>query len=235
MLIKRKNVEERDEFLLNEKNFSIINSKDDLMNFEILSRVPLEIMKVLEMYDYQGGKWVHHWAIVKVVNNLAVYAIKSGIPTQVLLIACENDRTLVSKVLGSNRNTLILDICGLPDNFIELVRDKMLTETKNNSNTTTSEPAYSSWFKANKCQVSNDDFKMYIKYLALSLSGQIDPYSHYSIWDREVQLDLKKLSVNYNYINKDTGDISKIIARCIFNITGKLTESCTKFNNLVIL
>lgn len=236
MIIKRRKNEEKlfSEFLC-EKNFAIIDSKDNLLNFEVLSRAPLEIMKSLEMYKYLGGKWVYHWAIVKIVNNLAIYAINSGISPQTLLIGCEDNRNLVSRVLGSNREKKITESFGLPDDFINLVRDKMLTETKNNSNTSSSEPAYNSWFKSKSCSISNNDFKMYIKYIALSLSGQIDPNSHYSIWDRDVQSDIKKLSIDYNYINRNLDSVSRIIARCIFNIRGELTEVCTRFNNLITL
>ena len=94
MIIKRrKNVEE--------KLFAEINCKEDLISQDYFISVPLEIMKCIEMYDLDNGKYLKHWIRTK-ISDLMVNAVRVGISPQTLLIGVTGETTrVVSQVLNN--------------------------------------------------------------------------------------------------------------------------------------
>lgn len=214
-----------------QKEFSKIDNKDDLIEFDILSRVPLEIMKTIEMWRFNRGSYVTHWCLEKIVDDTIKPSLKIITPVT-LLIGCEKDKTSIFAVLGVNRGKKILNQFSTPEDFIEAVKRKLLTEKKNNSYKIDSFAAYSKWFNQNGFKTTTEDLLFYYKYIALCLSGQLDPYIVDSPWDE--YNEIFRLKVNYaQFVSKDLKIIKSIIAKCMINICGRPEKDCDIENYLL--
>ena len=148
-----------------------------------------------------------------------------------LLIGCEKDKVLISSNLGVNRAEKLLKQFSAPEEFIEAVKKKLLTEKKNNSYRFDDSAAYSMWFDHHGFKTSIEDLLFYYKYIALCLTGQIDPYTIDCPWND--YNDILRIRVNYNQsVSKNLARIKSIIAKCMLNICGDPEKDCDIKNYL---
>ena len=175
------------------KQFSTI---DDKLSFitrkNVLERFPLELMKMMEMYEYNDGIDVPHWAekpLVPICDALGLYTPQELLAT---IIQRTFDETIA--VYGVNGSKLLKKKFGTPDKFVDAVRNRMLTE----SHRPGEDPKYVAWFKTHPPKVSNEDFVRFVKTLALCLSEQLSADSiKDEYWEPQTAAIVRTTKVNY--------------------------------------
>lgn len=183
---------------------------------------PLNFIKAMEMWDLDNSKHVIHWLCEMVVKNTIVH-IQETFPSftpQMAFIGVEDDYRLRSKVLGANNNYKYVESYDNPQGFCESILERMLTEPHHGTN----EPKYETWFKFHPIKDPQKRAKEYnkaLKYVALCLSGQLDPEVD---GFEESTRKIFTLKVDYYRINDwsyDYKSISDRVILCIKNILGK--------------
>jgi hypothetical protein len=175
-----------------QKEFGRVDKLNDLSSFDIITRGPLEIMKAIEMMDYDGVD-IFHWVGEKFVSTgFKTFAGVNRTLQLSLSLAIEDNYTTLNRFLGTNLVNDFIDKFKDWDGFIEKTKSKLLTETKNG------EPKYARWFNNNQIKYSNKEYKNIYKFIALALSGQIefDIYSDY--WNN---FKVNQYKVDYSKIN----------------------------------
>lgn len=211
MIIKRRKNEE--EFLLEEKNFAEINCKEDLVSQDYFIDIPLEIMKCIEMYDFNSGEYLKHWIRTK-ISDLMVNAVRVGVSPQTLLIGVTGETTRVVSQVLNNKVFNLFNKRYKSLNLVSNVKYKLLTDTK----TSFSEKAkYDKWFRSHPIELNDDMYILIYRYFALCLSGQIDPRNITSFWEDLFQIT--RININYSMIKYRTVDeLVKLIYNCLYSI-----------------
>ena len=185
--------------------------------YGIMTIVPLNIMKSVEMWSLlrpDGRSYIPHWIEDWVYSEVMEKLIKKKYSPQVSLAIFEEE-TKLRDIFGSNNaDNYILSEFNSPNDLIEFVRRRLYTETKKGADI--KDPKYKSWFIKNPSQISTLEYKKLFKYIALCLSGQLNP---------EIDSDFSRLtkrinsmSVNYSIIKYTSkNDIFRIIVLCIKN------------------
>lgn len=215
-------------FRLKEKSFGIasINNIEEFLGGGdskyggIMTISPLNIMKSLEMWtltNSHGKSYVPHWIEEMVFDEVLEKLIKKGIPPQKAFAIFEPERTLRS-VFGSNlAEEYIISDYPNPEDVYQLIETRLLTEVK--KGTDSSDPKYKQWFKNNPIKMSTEEYIQFFKYIALCLSGQLNPEVDTDLWSLSRKISTTK--VNYDIIKYNAKkDIVKIIINCIKNFYG---------------
>ena len=131
-------------------------------------RVLLEIMKILEMYEFDDGEYVPHW-IGKIVTAMKDIT-RGGYFTAQSAFSILDWNKNGESVLGSNVIGEIKSKYRTLDNFIEsYIIKQLLTERSSG------EVKYSRAINSRSdIKYSVKDFLYYYKYIALCITGQID-------------------------------------------------------------
>ena len=203
-----------------QKDFARITKYSDILNDAELSYiVPTEFINAIEMYDLEGGKYVNHWIIEKIVNNLFSIGTKFGIyPQQFLAASFEDNLNSLEKVFGTNSVNKFRKRFQTPEIFIETIKRDILSSSKRSI----VEPKYDKIFRNRnpKFIYTNEEYIKIFKFLALCLSGQVPEAD----WDRYWEIGNKYVSildVNYNTVhNTSDSYICKIISTVFRGITG---------------
>lgn len=192
---------------------------------ELITQGPLNVMKSIEMWsllDEDGKSYVPHWIGDMVNKEILNKFVRKKIPPQVMFCFFEEDPNIVSDVLGINNfnNYFIKKNFECGEDFVKKVKTRLLTEIKKGEDP--SEGAkYESWFKDNPIITSNKDYRIRFKYIALCLSGQLNP-DYDNISDGTCYRKVVTTDVNYNALlpkSKLTHkSLTEIIIKCIANI-----------------
>ena len=176
------------------KEFARVDSINDFSSFDVITRPVLEIIKAIEMMQYNGGDDVGHWINDKVIKPAVQINKKLNKPIQLLFsLAIEKDYKVLSPYFGSNLVNLYIKEFKDWAGYLDATKNKLLTETKQGK------AKYSLWFDTNPITYSNKEYREIMKFIALAISGQIN-YSVYSdYWTNFNSLSRDK--VNYSVIN----------------------------------
>lgn len=175
-------------------------------------RILLELMKILEMYEFDNGDYIPHW-IDKV--SIAMFSVVGdGYFTAQSVFSVLDWNSNGESILGSNIINEIRNKYRTPENFIESYVIKQLLTEKSSG-----EVKYSRAISSRSdIKYSVEDFLYYYKYIALCITNQItidDLYNYRLVistkidYKKEIyktQLDFKRLRT--------------VIARCIVAIKG---------------
>ena len=202
-----------------EKDFARVDKLSDLSSFDIITRGPLEIMKAIEMMEYDGLD-IFHWVGEKFVSTaFQTFTDKLNKTIQLSLsLAIEDDYTVLNRYLGTNQiNNFIREFKDW-NGFIEQIKNKMLTETKNG------EAKYANWFNNNPVKYKNKDYRDIYKFIALALSGQIDFDTYSDYWNNYTKI--KHYKVDYNVMNPLFMNRSERKVNCNFIMANILSGIC---------
>lgn len=181
-------------------------------------RACLEIMKCLEMF--QSGA-LGHWIVDKIEKLPIKEANKSFniSPVSLLSPAIENRRG--GQLLNIFRNSNLLNKFSEdfpnPESYVSFIKTELLTETRNG------EPKYKNHFDRFGFKYSIEEYCDFYKYIALCLSGQLDPRVDEFDWNIEKVIRPMKV----NYTSCSNLGISNILAQCIYNISRRYDSNIT--------
>lgn len=182
-------------------------------------RVLLEIMKILEMYEFDNGKYVPHW--IEKTSTAMLNITRGGYFTVQSAFSILDWSRNGESVLGNNIINEIKSKYKTLDNFIEsYVIKQLLTERSSG------EVKYSRVISSRSdIQYSVEDFLYYYKYIALCITDQInienDLYNDRLI--KNTSIDYKKV------LFTDSRELKSVIARCIVAIKGYENSIIGKF------
>ena len=153
--------------------------------------------------------------------------ISIGISPQTAFIGVESDEKTFYKVLGTNVADKVKEIYPDPLNFVDYVIYILLNRTK--SDDPSLPPKYfDKRFKSTdpkSLYYTNKDYLIIFKYIALCLSGQLDPFSVSSYFDKNVYQKIVNTKVNYGVIKYRTHkDLVRVISEAIKTIYGYYPE-----------
>lgn len=210
-----------------QKEFSKFDTLDKIFQTAI-PRVCLELMKCIEMYETRD---VFHWSIEKVISQ-TIEEIKIDVTPQTLLcLGFENlnNKNLINSIGNINTINKFHNLYGSPEDFVRYIKNKLLTETKNG------EAKYKSWFDEKPIQYSDEEYIDFYKYIALCLSGQLDP--DVDDFDWNIEKVLKRTKVDYSIVVPKE-ELPKILAKSITNIVHRLYPTMrsgdSRFNSLLV-
>ena len=195
------------------KYYSSVSNKSSLITREsVLKRVPLEMMKCLEMYEKPT---LGHW--ITKAGALLEESIKFYPPQVVFMLSAVKDFQELRGVIGLNEIKILTSEYKSPDDFIDDVRDKMLTEKGLGGR-----PKYENHFKRYGIRVNNDSFKYFMKFTALCLSGQLSIETCDDFWAADIQklVDTTKVDLTTFYIRKKDL-IYKVVSSALYGYTYK--------------
>lgn len=185
-----------------------------------ITLAPLNIMKSIEMWyllNPSGNSYVPHWIGDMVVKEIMLKLINSNIPPQVVFAPFEIDELIVKDVFGENLvESSLISKFGIGENFYERVKDRLLNEPKRGEEL--KDPKYLMWFKENPIWREPEEYLTYFKYIALCLSGQMNPDVD-DFNDSLCYRSILNTNVNYSRIAyRSHKKITKIIIKCIERI-----------------
>lgn len=216
MIIKRRKNEE--EFLLEEKLFADVNCKEDLIDNGYFITIPLEVIKTIEMPELDNGHYLIHW-IVDMPYNIFKFAAKYNVSPQLFFYGVlEDNLNGLGKYLGQNNIEKFIAKYNWSDsdNFIAYLLKLLIYGDPNNKITDPEQAKYSAWFRGNSMIYGPSDYKAIFKFIALSLSGQIEPLA-FDFWQESNQL--RNIKVNYGIIKyRNREDFARILSQCIYVI-----------------
>lgn len=237
--------------IFKQKEFgSPINNIEDFLKGgskgrEFITQGPLNVMKSIEMWsllDEDGRSYVSHWIGDMVNKELLNKFVKKRISPQLMFCFFEENPDVISNAIGSNNfdTYVIKKGFGYGKNFVKNVKTRLLTEIKRGVDP--SEGAkYESWFKDNPIITSDKDYAIRFKYIALCLSGQMDPnqddisdsncYRRILTTDVDYDTSLPKSKLSHKFL-------TETIVKCIENINmwlpEEVTEGLKKYNYEII-
>ena len=172
-----------------EKLFGLPSAAELFERRDVLERTSLECMKLMEMHALDDRADVKH-RTDKIVANLD-YVGKYYSPQVIFAIpTARSFKDLVGQ-LGANGVRRLEEDYGTPKKFIEAIRVRMLTEAKNE------EPKYKRWFDIHGIQVSNSEFIMFMRTLALRFSGQLSEVDCDDYWDNSTRTQVIKSQISF--------------------------------------
>ena len=227
MIIKRKkNVEE---FLLEEKNFAEINCKEDLISKGYFLLIPLEMIKTIEMYDARDGNDLIHW-IIDMPYRSFNFAAKYNISPQMFFYGVlEDNLSELGRMMGKNNINQFTKSYNWSESnkFIEYILKILIYGDPSGNVTDPDRAKYASWFNSNSITYNSADYKMIFKFIALSLSGQLDP-EVFDFW--QDYPGLRDVKVNYGIIKyRSKSDIARVLVRCMEKIKYYIHPKLEKF------
>lgn len=205
------------ENFLEERDFS--NSpKENLLTFS--EEVLLNIMKVIEMYhDFNDGQYTKHW-IKKIANNLILIQRERLTACSFYLLI---DLNTPNSFLGQNIVNDLKDKYGRTevDVIKNYISEYFLSVGSNLESG--QEAKYSHLYTGTRLKEFKErlknEYPLYYKYIALCLSGQIEPSE--SVWENyDFIIDSK---INYNSVIKFSSvkEIEEnILFPCFYSICG---------------
>lgn len=198
---------------------------------EFITQGPLNIMKSIEMWsllDEDGKSYVTHWIGDMVNKELLNKFVKKGIPPQVMFCFFEEEPIEISDALGKNNfdKYILKRDFGYGEEFQKRVKSRLLTEIKRGEDPSNG-AKYETFFKNNPITTTNKEYLIIFKYIALCLSGQLDPnQDNFS----ESTCYKKILTTNINYADSLPKSklshkfLTETIIKCIENINGWIPE-----------
>lgn len=212
----------RNKFIVEQqKEFAEINNKADIIRNNYFVRFPLNLMKTLEMYDAVNSLDLKHW-LIDMPYKMIDLSIKQGISPQLLLYGVVEDKiTDLGKYLGQNNLNEFISIynwSGSSD-FINYLLKLLVYGDSNNDLVSLQDSKYSSWFATRSLIYEDKDYKNIFKYIALCLSGQLNPELD-DFWSEYGKLG--RVKVDYGIIKyRVEKDIRNILIKSVFRITCK--------------
>lgn len=173
-----------------EKLFGLPSAAAIFNRPDIIERSALECMKLMEMYNLDEGNDVRHW-IDKIITNLD-FTGRYYSPQIILALSTVSKFSELTNWFGVNGVKALERLYKNPEGFINTVRQRMLTEAKNK------EPKYKKWFDINGVQVSNMEFKFFMKLLALRFTDQINLENTEDYWSKSTRKLISKTPINFS-------------------------------------
>ena len=213
--------------IFRQKDFSF-STLDSVFNTAI-PRICLEIMKCIEMYETED---VYHWVKDKIIKTINEVTVESLTPQTLLCLGFDklSNKDLIDAINNSNTTTKFSSLYRSPEEFIQSIKKKMLTETKNGK------PKYKSWFDNNPIQYSDEEYVDFYKYIALCLSGQLNPDVDDFDWNIEKVLKRTKVDYSLSGVAKDKllEIVSKSITNTVHRLYPTLKSKSISFNSLLV-
>lgn len=238
---KRPKISEKRTLLFKQKEFiskNQLNSIGSLVEPEITLRICVEIIKTTEMIDSKSGENAIHWISEKLWDNILSVAIekwKGGykdIKYLYTLFPFEEDRQ-DKKDYSHNIYKLTKALNDIGDDAFKIVskaKKQVLTESKGGSDKSKYYEVFDRRPRDEKFRFDNGSYLHLFKYIALSLSDQINP-DFTNPYDSLVYQ--KKVDYESDYLNKlplvqAKREFNKRVATCIYNFSGGNLQSLSK-------
>lgn len=171
-------------------------------------RICIEIMKCVEMFEVGS---LTHWLKDKVYGQSIKESYSSFqiSPVTLLSPAIEDRKQGQLNRLYNNRNYYkdFINDFSTPLDYINYIKTEVLTETRSG------EPKYRKYFDTHEFKYTLNEYMDIYKYIALCLSGQLNPLVDDFDWNIEKRI--RPMKVNYTISLNSPIDI---IATCIYNI-----------------
>ena len=200
-----------------QKEFAI-TSINELMNngggseFDLPS---LDLLKLIEMYKYDNGKHVEHW--LGLISDTALEISKANISPQILFCWIENDKNILSKVLGQNHAINFRDKYSNSYEFLFHLQDRLLNDEEQSS-----KKYYNRFKGSRKNFIFEDDHDRYLncfKYIALCISGQLVPNEPGDFDNMINDSRFRNMKINYKINKRYTKEnLMNIIDKCVKDI-----------------
>ena len=203
-----------------EKDFSKFEDLESIFRVGC-NRICLEIMKCLEMFE-SGA--LMHWLIEKIEAQV-IEEVKTNLDIKypVLLSLAVNGGNLLnnSQIRLIVKDSLLLKSLDTTyktsKEYISSIKNTLLTECRGG------EVKYKNHFDRFGFKYSIEEYCDFYKYIALCLSGQLDPRVDEFDWN--IEKVIRPMKVLYN-IESNQRPV-KIIAQCIYNISRRYDSSIT--------
>lgn len=241
---KRPEISEKRTLLFKQKEFiskNQLDSAESLVAPEITLRICVEIIKTTEMIDSKSGENTIHWISEKLWDNIFSVAIEKwkggnkNINYLYTLFPFEIDRDYYFNKRGYSRNLdkLIRTLNNNGDDAFDIIikaKKKVLTESKSRSDKSKYYEIFDRRSINEKFRFDNNSYLHLFKYIALSLSDQIDPkitnLHDSQVYQKRVDYDsdyLSRLS-----LSQAKKEFNKRVATCIYNFSGGNLQSLSK-------
>ena len=190
---------------------------------KMFTKAPLNIMKAIEMLELDQGAYVKHWIHEMTVDESLFRLIEeANLPAQVGFIGIEPNVNIKCKVVGTNLYYSDIEpYYPDPISYVKFVKNRVLTEVKRGQDKISSSPKYKRWFDDHPIEKSDLDYVMIYKYIAMSISGQLDPMVD-DFFDNNTIRALKTASIDFDRknprIGKSVKNLTNIIIDCIKSI-----------------
>ncbi len=214
--------------IFRQKEFSF--STLDSVFSTAIPRICLEIMKCVEMYETED---TFHWVRDKIVKTINEVTVEDLTPQTLLCLGFDklNNKDLVNAIGNSNITARFYNLYRSPKDFIRMIKDRLLTEAKKG------EPKYRFWFDINPVKYLDEEYINFYKYIALCLSGQLNP--DVDDFDWNIEKVLKSFDIDYSLVNNLSNREKQVLfAKCITNIVRRLyptlVSKSIEFNKLLL-
>lgn len=189
------------------------------------SNAPLNLMKAIEMLTFDDGKYIDHW-INEMIGNWTIHHIRdkvSKFTPQMAFIGADPNTDCIGSVLGMTIQDDYESQYKDSNGFINHVINRMLFESHRGDSD--KEPKYDRWFSKNPITLQKrlnmlKEYPYVFRYVALCLSGQLDP--EIDLYDSSTKSRLFKMDVDYKRedprLKKSETLINERIFKCFKNI-----------------
>lgn len=190
---------------------------------KMFTKAPLNIMKAIEMLELDHGAYVKHWIHEMTVDESLFRLLnEANLPPQIGFIGIEPNINVKCKVIGTNLYYSDVEpYYPDPISYVNFIKNRLLTEVKRGQDKASSSPKYKRWFDDHSIERGDIDYVMIFKYIALCLSGQLDPAVD-DFYDNNTVRILRTTSIDFYRknprIGKSAKNLTNIILDCIKNI-----------------
>lgn len=210
--------------LIRQKLFAEITRSDNIFKMsEYSDKICIELMKLVELYNYGEGKDINHW-FTNLINSFYKDFIKSsyivvGKYKPQLGFIKVFDKDSVSKFVGDDFVNNYMKLSS--ENYIKFLKDYLLKMRDSRLGI-----KYLDAINSNGGFIySDEDYILFYKYIALCITGQMN-YTVNNFWEdfnmiRRTKVDLNFRTI-YNPMNNNS--LRTIIANCLFQIKGRIPD-----------
>lgn len=215
---------------------NVFNNVDDFIRDDKTFIQPtLNIIKAVEMWDLEEGKYVDHWIKQMSVRLVMLKLIKYlDMSPQTALIGIEDNSNILRTILGTHEADYLISTYKSSKDFIDYVIYKLLNMTKQDDPNLPPKYFYSRFGSKdpNNLYYTSSDYIVFLKYVALCISGQLDPINY----DRDYYQSINKIQrINVDWgkmLFKSPEVLRDVIVKCIENFRGiGLPKKVTYLNN----
>ncbi len=205
---KEGNIEKLFSLVEEQKEFSVIDkfiSGGYGTDFILCS---LDILKLIELYDKDGGIHIKHW--LDMSSKVLVVLSGSNISPQTAFVWLEDNPI---NIIGTNSAKDFLNNFQNSEGFLNYLKNRLVTDVKNG------EIKYN--FKPSEFKYGEDIYKYLsiYKYIALCISGQLEPNEPGEFDIMINDSSFKEMKVNYKmHKRRSKESLINILHKCIKDI-----------------
>ena len=184
----------------------------------------LNIIKAVEMWNLDDGEYISHWIKQMSVRLVMLKLMRYlGRSPQIALIGIEENSNVLRSTLGTYEADYLISTYKSPINFIDHVIYKLLNMTKQDDPDLPPKYFYARFGSKDPSSLNytSRDYLVFLKYVALCISGQLDPINH----DRNYYQSINKIQrtkVDWGRIFINSPEVLRdVIVKCIENFLGQ--------------